>query len=100
MPGFQKVSTEFSGRVIFVGIDVGPFTALGTHNDAVRLYQQLGIRYPLAYAVDASPLQRYNVQGMPTTVLLRSNGQVAERFTGILTEDQLRSEIKKLLAAP
>lgn len=100
MPGFQKVSTEFSGRVIFVGIDVGPFTGLGTHNDAVRLYQQLGIHYPLAYAVDASPLQRYNVQGMPTTVLLRSSGQVAERFTGILTEDQLRSEIQKLLAAP
>src|SRR5919109_1563419 len=25
MPGFQKVSSELAGRVIFVGVDVGPY---------------------------------------------------------------------------
>lgn len=99
MPGFQQVSTEFSGRVIFVGVDVGPFLGLGTHDDAVTLYRQLGIHYPLAYAVDASPLQLYHVQGMPTTVFLTPTGQVADRVTGILTEDQLRGEIQQKLLA-
>jgi thiol-disulfide isomerase/thioredoxin len=97
MPGFQRVSTEFSGRVTFVGIDVGPFTGLGSHDDAVALYQRLGIHYPLAYAVDGSPLQIYDVQGMPTTVFLTAAGHVADRATGILTEDQLRSEIQQKL---
>jgi thiol-disulfide isomerase/thioredoxin len=100
MPGFQRVSSEFAGKVIVVGIDIGPFTGLGTHEDAVKLYRQLGIHYPLAYAVDASALQLYTVEGMPTTVFLTAKGQVVDRVTGILTEDQLRSEIKqKLLAA-
>jgi len=100
MPGFQTVSREFAGKVIFVGVDVGPYTNLGTHEDAVNLYRELGITYPLAYAVDASPLQFYNVQGMPTSIFLTPAGQVADRVTGILTEDQLRSEIQqKLLAA-
>lgn len=27
MPGFQKVATEFAGKVIFVGLDVGPLPA-------------------------------------------------------------------------
>jgi len=100
MPGFQKVSSEFSGKVIFVGLDVGPFTGLGTHDDAVTLARQLGIRYPLAYAVDASPLEIYKVQGMPTTIFLDAKGHVVARGHGILTEGQLRSEIQQKLLAP
>ncbi len=100
MPGFQRVSSEFAGKVLFVGLDVGPFTGLGTHDDAVKLARQLGIRYPLAYAVDASPLEIYNVQGMPTTIFLDAKGQVTARVTGILTEGQLRSEIQQKLLAP
>jgi thiol-disulfide isomerase/thioredoxin len=99
MPGFEKVSTELAGKVIVVGIDVGPFTGLGTHEDAVKLYTQLGIHYPLAYAVDASPMQLFTVEGMPTTVFLTAKGQVLDRVTGILTEDQLRSEIQQKLLA-
>ena len=99
MPGFEKVSTELAGKVIIVGIDVGPFTGLGTHEDAVKLYTQLGIHYPLAYAVDASPMQLFTVEGMPTTVFLTAKGQVVDRVTGILTEDQLRSEIQQKLLA-
>jgi thiol-disulfide isomerase/thioredoxin len=99
MPGFQKVATEYASKVNIVGVDVGPFTGLGTHEDAVKLYTQLGIHYPLAYAVDASPLQLYGVQGMPTTVFLTGKGQVVDQVTGILTEDQLRTEIQQKLLA-
>ena len=99
MPGFDRVSHQFAGQVVFVGVDVGPYTGLGTHDDAVSLYKELGITYPLAYAVDASPLQLYNVQGMPTTVFLTAAGKIADHVTGILTEDQLRSEIQQKLLA-
>jgi hypothetical protein len=67
------------------------------HEDAVKLYTQLGIHYPPAYSVDASPLRLYGVQGMPTTVFLSAKGQVLDRVTGTLTEDQLRSEIQQEL---
>jgi len=81
MPGFQKVSTELSGKVLFVGIDIGPFVDLGNRQDAINLYTQLGVHYPLAYAVDSSPLQLYRVQGMPTTVFLSSSGRVCLLYT-------------------
>jgi thiol-disulfide isomerase/thioredoxin len=99
MPGFQKVSSELSGKVLFVGIDIGPFVDLGNHGDAINLYTQLGIHYPLAYAVDSSPLHGYRVQGMPTTVFLSSSGRVVDQETGIVTEDQLRSIIQQKLLA-
>lgn len=93
MPGFQKVSTEFAGKVQFVGIDIGPFINLGSHDDAKRLYKELGIQYPLAYAVDDAPLRIYKVIGMPTTVFFDAKGQVVDQVTGILSEAQLRSKI-------
>jgi hypothetical protein len=84
-------------KVVFVGIDIGPFINLGSHEDGVKLYTELGIQYPLAYAVDATPLQIYGIQGMPTTVFLSAKRQVVDQHTGILTEDDLRSSIQQKL---
>jgi thiol-disulfide isomerase/thioredoxin len=99
MPGFQQISTEYAGRVIVVGLDVGAFVGMGSHDDAVQRYTRLGIHYPLVYAVDASPLQRYAVEGMPTTLFLTAKGQVVDRVRGALTAEQLRSEIQQKLMA-
>ncbi len=96
MPGFQRVADEFQGRVLFVGVDIGPFVQLGSHEDARSLLSQLKMRYPAAYAVDSAPLTIFGVQSMPTTVLFDSRGVVAETQSGILTETQLREKLKRL----
>jgi thiol-disulfide isomerase/thioredoxin len=97
MPGFQKVADQFGNRVIFVGLDVGSFTGLGTHDDAERLLRQLGIRYPAAYAVDTTPLTQY-VQGMPTTVVFDAKGKVSSRFTGTVIQAQLDRALQGVLS--
>lgn len=98
MPAFQRVAQEFEGRAIFVGVDVGLFTGLGTQDDARRLLEELGIRYPAGYAVNASPLELYNVRNMPTTVFLTASGEVHRTHGGLLLEEQLRSELQRLVA--
>ena len=100
MPAFQRVADEYAGRVIVVGVDVGSFTSLGTHDDARVLLRDLGIRYPAAYAVDASPLRLYQVVNMPTTVFLAPEGRIIQRVGGVLTEAQLRDGVQQLLARP
>ena len=57
MPGFETAYESSAGKVLIVGLDVGPFTGLGSHEDAARLLRQLAIRYPAAYAVDDSALR-------------------------------------------
>lgn len=98
MPTFQKVADEYQGRVIFVGVDVGPFTGLSTHDDAARLLKDLGIRYPAGYAVDETPLALY-VQGMPTTVVFDARGQVVTKVTGTMTEAQLVTALESALGS-
>lgn len=99
MPGFQQAAEAYQDRVIFVGVDVGAFTGLGTHEDARRLLAELGIRYPAAYALDATPLRLYNVRGMPTTVFLTPKGRIVESVGGFVFGAQLSRSIEKLLAA-
>jgi thiol-disulfide isomerase/thioredoxin len=99
MPEFQEVADEFEGKVIFVGVDVGPFTGLGNHDDAQRLLQELGIRYPAAYAVDNAPLKPYSVRAMPTTVYLSADGKIQATTNGIVREEQLRSQLQSLVGS-
>ncbi len=99
MPEFQKVADDFAGKVTFVGIDVGPFTGLGTHDDAQKLLKDLGIRYPAGYAVDPSPLQPYGVRAMPTTVYISAKGDIVDTVNGAVREPQLRAAVQELLGA-
>jgi thiol-disulfide isomerase/thioredoxin len=53
MPDLQAVSKEFSDEVVLFGLDVGPFTNLGTSEDGQRLIQELGVSYPVGTTADA-----------------------------------------------
>ena len=99
MPAFQRAADEYHGKVIFVGVDVGPYTGLGSPDDVRQLLSALDIRYPAAQAVDASPLRLYQVRGMPTTLFLSPTGRIVDEAPGMLAESQLRSRLDKLIAA-
>jgi len=99
MPGFQRAYDALNGAVTLVGVDFGPFTGLGSHDDARRLLQQLNIRYPAGYALTAEVLRAFDARSMPTTVLFDAHGRVATRHAGYYAEDQLRADIQRLLAA-
>jgi thiol-disulfide isomerase/thioredoxin len=98
MPAFQRVADEYAGKVIFVGVDVGPYIGLGSQDDARRLLDELGIQYPAAYAADASPLQLYEVLSMPTTLFLTADGRLVHKQSGLLLETQLRTRVEALAA--
>ena len=98
MPSLRKVAEEYRDEVIFVGVDVGPFTGVGTHEDARRLIRELDLRYPTAYALDPSPLRKYNVFTMPTSVFLTPDGEIVETHPGVLTEQRLRDLVEQLIA--
>lgn len=100
MPGFERAYESSGNRVLFLGLDVGLFTGMGSHDDATRLLRQLGIRYPAAYAVDDTALRTYGVQAMPTTLFFDARGRLVDRSDGALTESELRARVQRLLEAP
>ena len=99
MPGFQRVYDDLGDEFIMVGVDIGPFMRLGSHDDARQFLKEFDIRYPTAYAVNSKPVRDYKIRAMPTTVFLTPDGQIFYKKTGFLSEGQLRSKLQELLAA-
>jgi hypothetical protein len=81
---------DSDGSVLLVGVDVGPFTQLGTNEQGAELLSELGITYPAAYAVDDAPLREFSVTSMPTTVFFDGAGQIVDKHGGLLSEQQIR----------
>lgn len=98
MPGFQSVFEEQGDSFILVGVDIGPFTGLGTRDSGRDLVNQLQITYLTGTTFDDSVPREYRLQGMPTTMFLTPDGKVFRRHTGYLPEDQFRRSLQDLLA--
>ena len=87
MPDFQAVFEDFGDQVIFLGLDVGPFTGLGTRSDAQALLRELGITYPTAYP-DGNPTRNFNIVGLPQTMFYDAQGVRVAR-EGFLTGSRM-----------
>ena len=98
MPGFQRLADQVQDKVVFIGVDVGPFVGLGNHEDARRLLAERGVRYPAAFAVDSTPLRLYQVRAMPTTLFLTSKGEIVDTANGMLLESQMGQKIQHVIA--
>ena len=96
MPNFQKVADQYQGQVIFLGVDVGPFVGLGTHEQAQQLLKDLKITYATGYSIDDTPVRAYNMPGLPMTLLIDKEGRIEKTKPGLYSEADLTSDIKKL----
>lgn len=98
MPAFQRMYEANRDELLLVGVDIGPFMRLGSHDDARDLLAELGITYPAAYARNSAPVRSFGVQSMPTTVFFRGDGTIASVHQGFLDESSLQSSVRSLLA--
>lgn len=99
MPDLQAASETYEDRILLIGLDVGPFTALGTHEDGRRLLRDLEITYPVGTTSEPDVLREYEIRGMPSTYFILPDGQLHLAWTGILTEERLSELVDEMLAA-
>ncbi|MEJ2559448.1 MAG: TlpA disulfide reductase family protein [Anaerolineae bacterium] len=99
MPDFQEMHAEYGEEVILVGVDVGAFTGLGTGEDALALLEEVGATYPAGTTPDPKVVRDYQVIGMPTTIFIKPNGEIFEKWTGLLTRDKLVELTQALIEA-
>lgn len=97
MPAFQRVWEANEDDVLFVGLDVGVFTGLGTESSARSLLSQLGVTYPAGAPPNRTPVVNYTVRSMPTTIFFGADGQIMERADGAINEARLNSIIARML---
>ena len=99
MPQFQLFYEEFQDQVTLLGVDLGPFTQLGSNRDAENLLRELGVTYPAGWTDDGSVVSKYGVSGMPTTVFIDSEGKIFDKRVGAVDRNFLAQTSERLLAA-
>ncbi len=99
MPELQAAHEEHGGRVLVVGVDIGPFVGLGSEKDARAVLDELSITFPAGTTPDVSVVRDYKVLGTPTTLFFKPNGEIIQQWTGRLTSNQLDEYIEALLGA-
>jgi peroxiredoxin len=92
-PDLSQVAREFAGRVGFVGVSYHDSVAAG------RNYQRrFAVSYPLANDASGRTWARWRVPYQPVTVLVDTQGRVAERFDGGTTAGTLRAALAYLVS--
>ena len=98
MPRLEYAAEQYAGKAIVVGVDLGPFTGLGSHDDARALLEELEITsLPTGYTDDGSVIESYNVTGLPYTVFIRPDGAITETWYGSISWTQLERRIDSLI---
>ena len=98
MPDFQRFNDQYKDRVNLFGLDVGPFTLLGSRQEGKDLLNELGITYPAGSTEDDTVVRQYEILGMPTTVWITADGKIFEKWGGALTEGKLGEITEAMLA--
>ena len=96
MPAFQRVYEDVKDDVVFLGLDVGVFTGLGTKTSALKLLDDLRITYPIGAPPNRSAVVSYSVRSMPTTVFFDATGKVVDRVDGAVSEFRMATIVDKI----
>ncbi len=97
MPAFQRIYERHMDDMLFVGLDVGIFTGLGTRQGALSLLEQLGITYPAGTPPGRTPVDDYAVDSLPTTIFFTAKGKVFRRWDGGISEERMNAIVDALL---
>lgn len=97
MPDFNELAQKHQGKVLIVGVDVGPFVGLGSEADGRKLVQELGISYPTGTTRDSTVPRRYEVLGMPSTFFIRPDGTIQHKWLGFMSRKDMEEHVQRLL---
>ncbi|WP_395940587.1 thiol-disulfide oxidoreductase ResA [Bacillus sp. HMF5848] len=93
MPAMNRLYEELKDKGIVV-IAVN----LGESSLAVQKFvDEMGLTFPVLLDKDGEVLEAYNINPIPTSVLIDKSGTVIQVVTGEQTEEQLRSHFGTLL---
>lgn len=93
MPDFQRFHDGYGDRVHVFGLDVGPFTSLGSEQNALDLLSDLDITYPTGNTSEGQVILDYEVFRMPSTFFITADGKIYREWEGGLLNVETLFEV-------
>lgn len=97
LPAMQASYLAYKDEVTFLGVDIGPYTGLGSPGDGIALLSDLGVTFPAGSTPDGTIMQDYRILGVPETLIFTHEGELIDRWTGIRSKAYLAEQLDTLL---
>lgn len=92
MPEFEQVHRRLGERVAFLGVSQSD-----SRDASIALVRQTGVTYDTALDGSGAFFAAFGSVGMPTTVLVRPGGEIAEIWVGALNAEVLEALVAEHL---
>lgn len=89
LPDFETVSQTFADDIQFLGLSVQDQPEL-----SLELLAETGVTFPTGLDTPGQIFSQFGGLGMPTTVFITADGEVANVHTGVLTVESLTEAIE------
>lgn len=99
MLSFESAWREYGDRVLFVGVDIGPYVGLGTYESGKDLVEGLGVTYPTGNTENRAVVTDWQVSSMPSTFFINRDGRVHDIVIGAMFGSRVSQQIRELIAA-
>ena len=97
MPVLEEAWQEFGGDVVVLGVDIGPLVGLGTYESGQRLLHDSGVTYPAGKSSDFALLDDFGLTGLPATFFITPDGEINDRWHGMIAYGPLQVRMTDLL---
>jgi thiol-disulfide isomerase/thioredoxin len=98
MPVLQEAFDEFGEDVEIIGVDIGPFTNLGSEADGRDMLEEFGVNFLAGALIEPSALSTYRILGTPSFLFFNEKGELVRSWIGSLEADQLSAFIQEIKA--
>ncbi len=99
MPALEATWREYGDKVLFIGVDIGPYVGLGTYQSGKALVDEFGITYVTGNTSNRGVVTDWRVQSMPTTFFIGKDGRVHDAVIGGISRSRLTQKVRELIAA-
>jgi thiol-disulfide isomerase/thioredoxin len=92
MPSLERTYIRFKARgFIVVGVDVERGDPVKVRRMSLEFLRELGITFPAGPPLSDQILANYQVTGIPTSILVKPDGNIHSRWGGVLEEDNVNA---------
>ena len=97
MPHFEEAYKTYGDTVNFMMVNLCAY-GNDTKENAKALVAEGGWTFPVYFDTEGEAVMAYNVRSMPTTIFVSADGELVQKRIGMLTKEQLQSDMDNLLA--
>lgn len=94
LPHFDKLAKEYDGRVKFLMVNV---FSDGKKDKALDFVSRNGYTFSLYFDNEDSAVSVYGISAVPETIFISSDGKIAARRVGAMSEAVIRNYLTQLL---